>query len=102
MSYQTCHYLEIPDEGPDISEVAAMLTEIVSGKSPGDPGHCMYQNTWSLTLEGEPTRWYDSTEHMTKVSKRWTDVLFTLRGEGEDTNDRWVAYYSRIVQVGEM
>ena len=93
MSYQTSHYLKISDDGPDIAEVAAMLTEIASGKSPEDSGYGMCQHAWEFTLEGDPAKWHESTEHMTRVSERWPEVLFNLHGDGEDSEDLWVAYF---------
>lgn len=41
----------------------------------------------------EPCKWYDHHEEMTSLSKQYPDILFTLRGIGEETEDNWIKYY---------
>lgn len=38
-------------------------------------------------------KWYSHMEDMTKVSKRFPDILFTLTGRGENHGDLWIAYF---------
>lgn len=38
-------------------------------------------------------KWYESDEDMLRLSSRFPDVLFTLRGQGEERDDEWYAYY---------
>lgn len=38
-------------------------------------------------------KWYEHDEDMVKLSKMFPGVLFTLRGEGEESGDLWVSYY---------
>jgi len=41
----------------------------------------------------EPSKWYKHDEDMIELSKRFPDVLFTLRGLGDDYGDLWRTYY---------
>jgi hypothetical protein len=43
-------------------------------------------------LEDE-TKWYEHEEHMRKISLQYPDVIFELRGEGEESGDIWVKYF---------
>ena len=36
-------------------------------------------------------KWYDHEEHMIQLSKEFPYVLFTLKGEGEESGDIWRA-----------
>jgi hypothetical protein len=38
-------------------------------------------------------KWYEHDEDMTALSKQFPTVMFTLKGEGEESGDLWVAYY---------
>lgn len=38
-------------------------------------------------------KWYDHDEDMIEISKQFPDVLFILKGEGEDHDDMWRNYY---------
>lgn len=49
--------------------------------------------TWINDVLGEEHKWYDSFEDMKKLSAEFPDILFTLYGDGEDPDDRWVAYF---------
>lgn len=42
---------------------------------------------------GECCKWYEHDEEMLRVSMKFPQVLFTLRGEGEEHGDLWVKYY---------
>lgn len=37
--------------------------------------------------------WYDYEPDMCKLSKKFPCVLFTLYGDGEDSEDKWVEYF---------
>src|SRR5881394_2305568 len=49
---------------------------------------------WSIqqNLE-ESTKWYDHEADMKALSAEFPKVLFTLRGEGEESGDVWVKYF---------
>ena len=38
-------------------------------------------------------KWYDHNEDMISLSHRFPEVLFTLYGNGEDSEDMWYAYF---------
>jgi hypothetical protein len=40
----------------------------------------------------EPGKWYEWKEDLTKWSQEFPHVLFQMNGEGEETEDCWVAY----------
>lgn len=43
---------------------------------------------------GEDMKWYDWLEDMTNLSKKFPDIRFILKGEGEDRSyDTWVCYF---------
>lgn len=42
---------------------------------------------------GGDAKWYDWSDDMTKLSKKFPDVLFTIEGRGEDPTDIWGYYY---------
>ncbi len=41
----------------------------------------------------EPCRWPEHENEMRTVSLKMPEVLFILRGEGEETEDLWVKYF---------
>ena len=52
--------------------------------------------TWALEEDGfgtEPCRWYDYEEDLIEFSKKHPEVLFTLYGNGEESEDIWYSYY---------
>jgi len=38
-------------------------------------------------------KWYEHTEDMCRLSKEYPNVLFTLTGNGEESEDMWVEYF---------
>lgn len=57
-------------------------------------GECDYAEH-CLTETGstnEPGKWYNHDEDIRKFSKKYPDVLFEMRGEGEEAGDLWVLY----------
>lgn len=43
--------------------------------------------------QSDSCKWYDHEEEMKDVSKKFPDVLFTLEGEGEESDDIWKKYF---------
>ena len=41
----------------------------------------------------DQTKWYTHEEDIKKFSKRFPTVLFTLKGEGEESGDMWFKYF---------
>ena len=51
---------------------------------------------YGVTSEGESAdsvKWYGWKTDVARLSKQFPTVLFTLRGDGEDNEDMWVAYF---------
>ena len=85
MGYYTYLSVEIDKEEPTIDQVAEALADVNNDSDAA---------FWRSALEGETeVKWYDGTADMRKVSLRHPEAVVTLRGEGEDANDRWVEYH---------
>lgn len=41
----------------------------------------------------DSVKWYNHDEDMIKLSLEFPEIVFTLHGEGEETDDRWKKYY---------
>ena len=41
------------------------------------------------------TKWYDWEKDMSLISQEFPQFLFTLYGDGEESDDKWVAYFFR-------
>ena len=41
----------------------------------------------------DSSKWYGHEEDMRIVSDNFPDVLFTLKGEGEEAGDVWIKYF---------
>lgn len=42
---------------------------------------------------GESSKWNSWEEDMICLSLKFPDVLFTLSGDGDDSDDKWIAYF---------
>lgn len=51
-----------------------------------DYGNC--SSGWSIV-----DKWYDYEDDMIEMSKCFPDILFTLHGVGDDSEDLWFAYF---------
>ena len=47
---------------------------------------------WGLTID-EPCKWYEFDKDMKEFSKKYPTILFTLKGEGEESGDLWIRYF---------
>ena len=86
MGYETFFNLEIGHQpGIELQDVAKTLCDVMGDDDPA---------FWTSVLEGNiQTKWYDYGKDMVQVSLRHPDALFTLRGEGEESDDQWLTYY---------
>lgn len=54
----------------------------------------LYKNTEPIARSLEDScKWYEHEDDMKRLSLKFPDVLFTLRGEGEESGDVWVKYF---------
>ena len=44
-------------------------------------------------LEAKPCEWYNHEPEMRKLSSKFPDVLFTLKGAGEESWDIWKKHF---------
>jgi hypothetical protein len=44
-------------------------------------------------VDGNQMKWYEHEDHMRKLSARFPDILFTLSGQGEESDDQWRKYF---------
>lgn len=42
---------------------------------------------------GDNCKWYDHEEDMIKLSNLYPELLFTLEGNGEESDDQWKKYF---------
>lgn len=50
-----------------------------------------FHGAW--TEDMEPVSWYDHEDDMRVLSRLFPEVVFTLKGEGEETSDIWAKYF---------
>lgn len=94
MAYMTYFYLDIPDDGPTYEQVADVLACIRDGTPFGHERYSENVVFWSAVLQGEnDASWSDQSKDMKVVSDRWPNVLFTLRGRGDEQDDQWIEYH---------
>lgn len=41
----------------------------------------------------ETVKWYNHSEDMIKLSKKYPDIVFSLKGDGEEQGDSWYKYF---------
>lgn len=88
MGYYTYYSLFVPsfDEGKISALRAKEIEAEIDKMNVFDDGEL----AWGLRCEA---KWYDWESDMSLLSKRFPDVLFCLHGDGEDSDDKWDAYF---------
>lgn len=118
MGYYTCYILSVHDYGGSkISdgEIAAKILELYNGPVKPDREERFYpfcrgrmitapssiecrvlsDNQDGLNLDPEDHfKWYDADRDMLELSKIFPDIIFRLRGQGDDSDDKWETYYN--------
>lgn len=57
-------------------------------------GHTVDEpETWINEVLSEECKWYDCFDDMKQLSSEFPEIKFTIYGDGEDSDDRWVAYF---------
>lgn len=75
--------------GPDILDSDTLTRRIIEEYQED----CLKYALGSDGNNGESCKWYKHHDHMTAISKKYPDALFTLKCEGEDAGDNWTKYY---------
>jgi hypothetical protein len=81
MGYYTRHSLEVSDGNCEL--IGDFLEDSEDAK-------------WAIESNGDTydeCKWYDHEKDLRAFSKKHPDVLFTLRGEGEESGDIWTEYH---------
>lgn len=84
MSYYTEFSLSIIDYGDDFNAIKDELNKEI-GKF--DCDH-LSEEEWFCYA-----KWYDYEEDMLRLSEKFPNVVFTLKGIGEEHDDMWVEYF---------
>ena len=87
MGYYTTFELEMDTNKLTFEEVAETLNDVGKYKE----GVTFW--TQVLTSDYGSIKWYEHDKDMFELSKKYPDVVFTLRGTGEENDDVWVSYY---------
>lgn len=83
MGYQTCHMLKMEPEEPKVWDWIDQARE--AGR---DIGYALQEEGWN-----EGISHWDHQKEMAELSRAFPEITFTLRGEGDDQGDLWVAYF---------
>jgi len=81
----------ILDDNPRLQEIAAILL-----RDDVEDGHYMAgfeKNTSENVFTLDGAKWYEYENDMKRFSNEFKDVLFELRGNGEEEDDRWIRYF---------
>jgi len=81
MGYYTSYTLEVEDKHANLIEELCVTNE--------DAGYALYTDGSTQ----DSCKWYDHKDDMLRFSQKHPDVMFTLKGEGEEAGDVWVEYY---------
>jgi len=84
MGYTTSHTLIVHVPQGDSSDVIDDL------RNTSDSAKYAINDTGGTE---EPCKWYQHEEDLRDFSKKYPDLLFELKGAGEDSGDIWVEYY---------
>jgi hypothetical protein len=87
MGYRTNYTLSVKnDDNPKVADFDKWLET----KPQFESG---YNVTDFFEGEAEACKWYGHTEDMIKMSLQFPDLIFQLKGEGEEPEDIWIKYY---------
>ena len=51
-------------------------------------------------VENDEMKWYDCETDMLGISQQYPDIYFEIYGDGEDSDDFWVAYFYNGIKTG--
>lgn len=100
MGYYTTFDIEIktPMTRKRAEQIVNRLNTIMAWKDcfeladSGDKFEDIAPGTWELETHGE-MKWYDWEEDMSQLANEFPDVEFYLEGNGENSDDWWIALF---------
>lgn len=93
MGYYTKYTLFVKHHDLDMqSEVLDVIQEELLYPFTSSDGIKDPDGGWGLSA-GMACKWYENHKDMIKLSKRYPTILFTLKGEGEESGDLWIKYF---------
>jgi len=72
--------------------IRQVIEEFIQLEKGNDP-YSYLLDAW--LSNGSDLTWYDHQKDMAKLSAAFPDVLFTLSGAGQESDDLWKEYYLR-------
>lgn len=90
MGYYTSFTLNVDANGESVPGVLQALEELEVFDTLSDNSKAVTGYTY--------TKWYSSTDDLLQISIRFPAAMFTLEGDGEESDDFWIAY----IQNGAM
>jgi len=86
MGYYTKFTIEVTGAAPDLDlqDIADSLDEISEYNFEVEEGTIQSSDTY---------KWYEHSEHMKVLAKKYTSLMFTLKGEGEEAGDIWRQFF---------
>ena len=101
MGYNTNYQIDIRTQSitdatcPTCGAIGKISLENIVKGALDDPQN--FPTSYGCSFQGccddGPIKWYDHDDEMKRLSKHFPDVVFILKGDGEDSDDRWVTYY---------
>lgn len=103
MGYYTLYNLSMQDKhGDDLTQNVLLEVNMAFSALPYFENVSVRTNETAVLSQSdfindhflfEDLKWYDFESDMIELSKKFPDIRFTLRGEGEDGDDRWIEYF---------
>ena len=90
MSYYTNHNLSWESDTPTENEVLAELAQMMHPDTP-TIGQALLEKTYNI-INGESAKWYDAKQHISRLSTKSPDTVFSLNCTGED-GEQWVTFF---------
>lgn len=93
MGYQTYFELEIyqyEEHGLGSIDEEKLISIITEFRKENEDAY------WALNVDGtckQDCHWYDHIKDLTKLSKKYPDLIFRLMGAGDSNEDLWHHYF---------
>lgn len=88
MGYHTCYTLRVSGASrSDQERIRGMLSNL------GVLNYALREYTGTEYDTNEPVNWFGYDGDMLEISRKFPQVLFSLHGEGESSDDIWESHY---------